>query len=64
MEQTFYVTFRVEGRYVAEVQAESEAEARRNARYCYEDADFGALGDIDGEIVVVENEKGEYVWEK
>ena len=64
MKETFYVTFKVEGRYVVGVQAESEAEARQNARYRYEDADFGALGDIDGEIVVVENEKGEYVWEK
>lgn len=30
----------------------------------YLDADFGEAGDIDGEMIVVEDEKGNFVYEK
>lgn len=30
----------------------------------YLDADFGEAEDIDGEMIVVEDEKGNFVWEK
>lgn len=30
----------------------------------YLDADFGEAEDIDGEMIAVEDEKGNFVWEK
>lgn len=30
----------------------------------YIDADFGVASDIDGEAIVVEDENGNYVWER
>ena len=30
----------------------------------YIDADFGVAGDIDGEAIIVEDENGNYIWEK
>lgn len=64
MKQTFYVTFKVEGRYVVEVEAENIEGAIKEARPEFSDAYFGELQDIDGEEIIIENEKGEYVWEK
>ncbi len=50
---TYYVTFKVEGRYVAEVQADSIEDAKAKANDKYFDEDFGALSDIDGEPIFV-----------
>lgn len=61
----YYVTFKVEGRYVAEVEATSIEEAREKARvegYC--DADFGELEDIDGEDIIVEDDNDNIIWER
>ena len=60
----YYVTFKVDARYVAEVEAESIEEARREAAQSFSDADFGAAEDIDGEAIIVEDADGNYVWEK
>lgn len=60
----FYVTYKVEGRYVAEVEASSIEEARIKSATAYEEADFGALADIDGEDIIVEDENGNFVWER
>ena len=37
---------------------------KKKAIESYENADFGEAADIDGEVIIVENEDGEYVWEK
>ena len=60
----YYVTYRVDARYVAEVEAESLEDAMKKAESEYIDADFGAAEDISGEAVIVEDENGNYIWEK
>lgn len=60
----YYVTLKVEGRFVAEVDATSIEEAQRKAMDQFCDADFGSLEDIEGESVIVEDENGNFVWER
>ena len=60
----YYVTYRIDARYIAEVEANNLDNAIKKAREEYYDADFGEAEDIDGEEVVVEDENGNYVWEK
>jgi len=60
----FYVTYKIEARYIAEVEAENLEEAKSKAESEYIDADFGKAEDIDGEAIIVEDENGNYVWEK
>lgn len=61
---TYYVTFKIEARFVAGVEADSLEEARKKAEEAFSDADFGAATDIDGEPIIVEDEKGNFVWEE
>lgn len=42
----------------------SSAKAKRKADEKWCDADFGAAQDIDGEPIIVEDENGNFVWEK
>lgn len=60
----YYVTYKVEARYIAEVEADSIKEARRKAIEEFYDADFGVAEDIEGEDIIVEDENGNYVWER
>jgi hypothetical protein len=60
----YYVTYKVEARYIAEVEADSLEEAMKKAESKYYDADFGLARDIDGEAIMVEDENGNYVWER
>ena len=60
----FYVTFKIDARYVTEVEASNVEEAKKKASAAFSDADFGAAEDIDGEEIIVEDENGNYVWEK
>lgn len=61
---TYYVTFKIDARYVAEVEANSADEARDIAIDKYIDADFGEAHDIDAKPIIVEDENGNYVWEE
>lgn len=61
---TYYVTFRVDARFVAPVDAGSVEEALKEAQTRFSDANFGEAEDIDGEPIVVENEDGDYLWER
>ena len=60
----YYITYKIEGRYVAEVEADNLKQAMKKAESEYLDADFGEAGDIDGEMIVIEDEKGNFVYEK
>jgi hypothetical protein len=60
----YYVTYKVEARYVAEVEADNLEEAMEKAESEYIDADFGVAKDIEGEKIIIEDENGNYVWEK
>lgn len=61
--QEYYVTMKVEGRFIANVLAETIKEAKELAVSEYENADFGKLEDIDGDCIIVEDADGDYVWE-
>ena len=59
-----YVTYKVEARYIAEVEADNLEEARNKANENFFNANFGIAEDIDGEDIIVEDENGNYVWER
>ena len=61
--QLYYVTMKVEGRFIAEVFAENIKKAKNLATSQYMDADFGKLEDIDGDCIMVEDVNGNYLWE-
>lgn len=61
---TYYVTYKLGARFIAEVDAGSLEEAKAKAAEKFSDADFGKAEDIDGEPIIVEDERGNYVWEK
>lgn len=60
----FYVTHKLEARYVVGVEAQNLEEAMKKADDKFSDADFGEAQDIDGVIITVEDEQGNYVYEK
>lgn len=60
----YYVTYKIDARYIAEVEAENIEEAKKKAEGKFLDANFGDAEDIDGEAIIVEDENGNYVWEK
>ena len=60
-----YVTFRVEGRYIVKVdECASIQDAIKQARNSCASAFFGELEDIGTEEVVIEDKKGNYIWER
>ena len=60
----YYVTYKIDARFVAEVEADTVEEAMDKAEGAYMDADFGVAEDIDGEAIIVEDENGNYIWER
>lgn len=60
----YWVTFRVDARYIAEVEAADPKSAMQEAEWKFQEADFGEAEDITGEPVMVEDIDGNYVWEK
>lgn len=61
--QEYYVTMKVEGRFIVKVLAETIKEAKELAISEYENADFGKLEDIDGNCVTIEDTHGDFLWE-
>ena len=59
----YYVTLKIEARYVVGVEADNVDDARDRAIDEYMDADFGEAQDIEAEPIVVEDDLGNYVWE-
>lgn len=60
----YYVTYKIDARYIAEVEADNIEEAKKKADGKFLDANFGEAEDIDGEAIIVEDNNGDYVWEK
>ena len=60
----YYVTYKIDARYIAEVEAENIEDAKKKAEVKFWDANFGEVEDIDGEAIIVEDNNGDYVWEK
>lgn len=63
MKKKFFVTHRINARFVAEVEAENIEEAKELATMEYWNADFGPAEDIDGKIIKIEDEDGNFVYE-
>ena len=63
-EKEFYVTYRIDGRFVACVLAKNLKEALDKAEDTYSSADFGVLHDIEGTPIIVEDQDGNFVWER
>lgn len=61
---TYYVSYKIDARYIAEVEANSLEEAMEKAEESYMEADFGVAQDINGEPIIVEDESGNFVWER
>ena len=60
----YCVTYKIDARYVAVVEADNLEEARKKADEEFCDADFGVAEDIDGEDIIVEDENGDFIWER
>lgn len=61
---TYYVTFKIDARYVVAVDADNVQDALRDAQDRFSDADFGEAEWIDGEAIMAEDENGNYVFER
>lgn len=59
----YYVTFKVDARWVVGVEADNVQEAIREAGYQFCDADFGEAEDIEGGAIIVEDDNGNFVME-
>ena len=60
----FYVTFRVDARFIAVVNADDVETALEEAEQRFFDADFGEAECIDGKAIIVEDQNGNFVWEQ
>ena len=61
---TYFVKMKIDARYATEVEADSLEEARKKAEENFSNADFGEASDIDGNVVVIEDSDGNYVYKK
>ena len=59
-----YVTMKVEGRFIVEVDTNDVQKAKELASEIYSDANFGELSDIDAETINVQDENGNFLFEK
>ncbi len=54
--------YRVSARYIAEVDAHSLEEVFEISKHMFEEADFGEMEDVDGELISIENADGDFVY--
>ena len=59
----YFVKMRVDARFIAEVDTDSIEEAKEKAEKAFSDADFGEASDIDGKVVAIEDNDGNFVYE-
>lgn len=60
----FYVTIRVDARYVTKVEADTVEEALRMANDHFANADFCEAENVRGKPIIVEEANGNQVWRK
>lgn len=61
-ERTFYVTFAIDGRWTTDVKAATMEEAKEKA-WCYFDAVDCSIEIIESDLIIIEDENGNYVYE-
>ena len=59
---TYYVTYKIDARFTACVEADNVEEAKQKADDVFTDADFGDAHEVDGDKIIVENENRDCVW--
>lgn len=60
----YYITYKIEARYIVEVKADNLEEARNKASKEFFNADFGVAESIKGKDIIIEDEHGNYIWER
>lgn len=60
----YYVTFRIDARYTAEIEAGCLEDAEAIARNQICEADFGQAEDVDSDIIIVTDDCDNYLYEK
>lgn len=60
----YWVTIKVDGRYVTQVMATSVDEAKELAESRFADVNLDPLEVVGSECIIIEDDKGNYVWEK
>lgn len=60
----YWVTIKVDGRYVTQVVATSVDEAKGLAESRFADVNLDPLEVVGSECIIIEDDKGNYVWEK
>ena len=61
---TYWVTIKVDGRYVTQVVATSVDEAKGLAESRFADVNLDQLEVVGSECIIIEDAKGNFVWEK
>ena len=61
--EEYSARYRVSARYIAEVDAHSLEEVFEISKHMFEEADFGDMEDVDGELISIENADGNFVYE-
>ena len=61
---TYWVTIKVDGRYVTQVVATSVDEAKGLAESRFADVNLDPLEVVGSECIIIEDAKGNFVWEK
>ena len=61
-----YVTLKIDGRYVAEIEHDNMnvEQLKQLAIDAYIDEDFGPLEAIESDVIIIEDENGNYIYEK
>lgn len=60
----YWVTIKVDGRYVTQVMATSVDKAKELAESRFADVNLDPLEVVGSECIIIEDDKGNYVWEK
>ena len=60
----YWVTIKVDGRYVTQVVATSVDEAKGLAESRFADVNLDPLEVVGSECIIIEDAKGNFVWEK
>lgn len=59
----YYITYKIEARYTVKCEAQTIDEAKKEAANHFFDADFGEAYDIDGELIIIEDDNDNIIYE-